>query len=92
MKRRLEDAEREKRDLLVVVSRLKDDASQREEEIQTLRESLRQSRKDQQQAENEVRELKTSEASTTVCFALHALCGIDSGWLAVQAGNCYSTT
>ncbi|KAH9035765.1 hypothetical protein EDB85DRAFT_841961 [Lactarius pseudohatsudake] len=43
-KHRVEDTEREKRDLLSVVSRLKEDSAQRDEEIQTLRTSLKQSR------------------------------------------------
>ncbi|KAH9992148.1 hypothetical protein BJV77DRAFT_1067895 [Russula vinacea] len=47
-KHRVEDIEREKRDLLGVVSRLKEDSAQRDEEIQTLRANLKQARQDQQ--------------------------------------------
>ncbi|KAH8980106.1 hypothetical protein EDB92DRAFT_1901586 [Lactarius akahatsu] len=63
-KHRVEDTEREKRDLLSVVSRLKEDSAQRDEEIQTLRTSLKQARQDQQTLETQLRELRSAESST----------------------------
>ncbi|KAI9449362.1 hypothetical protein BJY52DRAFT_1215953 [Lactarius psammicola] len=63
-KHRVEDTEREKRDLLNVVSRLKEDSAQRDEEIQTLRTSLKQARQDQQTLETQLRELRSAESST----------------------------
>ncbi|KAH9009576.1 hypothetical protein EDB84DRAFT_1571134 [Lactarius hengduanensis] len=63
-KHRVEDTEREKRDLLSVVSRLKEDSAQRDEEIQTLRTSLKQARQDQQTLETQLRELRSTESST----------------------------
>ncbi|KAF8265884.1 hypothetical protein EI94DRAFT_1734451 [Lactarius quietus] len=63
-KHRVEDTEREKRDLLGVVSRLKEDSAQRDEEIQTLRTSLKQARQDQQFVETQLRELRSAESST----------------------------
>ncbi|KDQ62646.1 hypothetical protein JAAARDRAFT_54566 [Jaapia argillacea MUCL 33604] len=64
LKHRIEDSEREKRDLIGVVSRLKEDAAQREEEIQTLRNNLRQARQEHQTLESELRELRSSDTST----------------------------
>lgn len=63
-KHRVEDTEREKRDLVGVVSRLKEDSAQRDEEIQTLRTSLKQARQDQQTLETQLRELRSAESST----------------------------
>ncbi|KII91087.1 hypothetical protein PLICRDRAFT_28915 [Plicaturopsis crispa FD-325 SS-3] len=64
LKHRMEDTEREKRDLVVVVSRLKEDSTQREEEIHTLRANLKQARQDHQELESQVRELRSVETST----------------------------
>ncbi|KAI0826824.1 hypothetical protein BC628DRAFT_1319381 [Trametes gibbosa] len=64
LKQRIEDTEREKRDLMGVVSRLQEDATQREAEIQTLRADLKQARQDQQSLERKIRELTSSETST----------------------------
>ena len=66
IKRTLEDTEREKRDLLIIIDRLKDDAAQRDDELQNLRESLKTVRKEQQTVETELRELRFTEASTKV--------------------------
>ena len=82
-KHRVEDTEREKRDLFGVVSRLKEDSAQRDgafhpycqmrardnepEEIQTLRTSIKQARQDQQAVETQLRELRSTESSTKVC-------------------------
>ncbi|KAI0260660.1 hypothetical protein BC834DRAFT_925773 [Gloeopeniophorella convolvens] len=63
-KHRVEDTEREKRDLLGVVSRLKEDSAQRDEEIQTLRTNLKQARQEQQTLETQLRELRSTESST----------------------------
>ncbi|KAG6330667.1 hypothetical protein ID866_8422 [Astraeus odoratus] len=60
---RLDECEREKRDLIGVVSRLKEDAAQRDEEVQTLRTNLRQARQEHQALESQVRELRSTEAS-----------------------------
>ncbi|KAK0464252.1 uncharacterized protein EV420DRAFT_1034622 [Desarmillaria tabescens] len=64
VRRRLEDSEREKRDVMAVVSRLKQDETQREEEIQTLRKHLKDARQEHQTLENQVRELRSTETST----------------------------
>ncbi|KAH9936573.1 uncharacterized protein B0H18DRAFT_974482 [Fomitopsis serialis] len=64
LKHRIEDAGREKRDLVTVVSRLKDDSAQREEEIQTLRTNLKQARQEHQTLESQVRELRSAETAT----------------------------
>ncbi|KAJ7079784.1 hypothetical protein B0H15DRAFT_496126 [Mycena belliarum] len=64
LKHRVEDTEREKRDLVGVISRLKQDSSQREEEIQTLRANLKEARQEHQSLESQVRELRSTETST----------------------------
>ncbi|KAG8214434.1 hypothetical protein J3R82DRAFT_9457 [Butyriboletus roseoflavus] len=64
LRNRIEETEREKRDLMGVVSRLKEDATQRDEEVQNLRASLRQARHDHQTLETQVRELHSTETST----------------------------
>ncbi|KAM5539450.1 hypothetical protein V8D89_006902 [Ganoderma adspersum] len=71
LKQRVEETEREKRDLMGVVSRLQDDATQRENEIQVLRADLRQARQDHQALERNLRELTSSETSTK--FKLESL-------------------
>ncbi|KAJ7600871.1 hypothetical protein C8J56DRAFT_1019894 [Mycena floridula] len=68
LKRRLEDTEREKRELVGVISRLKEEGGQREEEIQTLRGNLKEARHDYQALESQVRELRSTEASTKFKF------------------------
>ena len=82
LKERVEDTEREKRELVGVISRLKDESSQREgkelslpqihnshpstEEIQTLRTNLKDARQEHQTLEAQVRELRSIETSTKV--------------------------
>ena len=66
LKQRVEETEREKRDLMGVVSRLQEDAAQRDSEIQTLRSDLKQARQDHQTLERQVRELTSAETSTKV--------------------------
>ena len=82
LKERVEDTEREKRELVGVISRLKDESSQREgkgyhsfsyiiaepsiEEIQTLRANLKEARQEHQTLEAQVRELRSIETSTKV--------------------------
>lgn len=90
LKHRVEDTEREKRDLVGVVSRLKEDSTQRDgeyinadfnimtrsytelvlEEVQTLRSNLKQARQEHQALEAQVRELRSTETSTTVKWLL----------------------
>ncbi|KAJ7029278.1 hypothetical protein C8F04DRAFT_1237155 [Mycena alexandri] len=64
LKHRVEDTEREKRDLVGVISRMKQDDSQRQEEIQNLRANLKEARQEHQTLESQVRELRSSETST----------------------------
>ncbi|THH00176.1 hypothetical protein EW026_g2304 [Hermanssonia centrifuga] len=64
LKHRVEDTEREKRDLVGLVSRLKEDAVQREGEVQSLRAVVRQARQEQQAVESQLRELRSTETST----------------------------
>ncbi|TFK52180.1 hypothetical protein OE88DRAFT_1367940 [Heliocybe sulcata] len=64
LRQRVEDTEREKRDLVLVVSRLKEDSAQREQEIQTLRTNLRQARQEHQTLEAQLREARSTETST----------------------------
>ncbi|KAG9308009.1 hypothetical protein JVU11DRAFT_2179 [Chiua virens] len=64
LRNRVDETEREKRDLIDVVSRLKEDASQRDEEVQNLRASLRQIHQDHQILKTQVRELRSAETST----------------------------
>ncbi|PCH39913.1 hypothetical protein WOLCODRAFT_88363 [Wolfiporia cocos MD-104 SS10] len=64
LKHRIEDTEREKRDLLNVVSRLQNDSAQREDEIQTLRVNLKQARHEHQELEDKLREARLSESGT----------------------------
>ncbi|OBZ68761.1 Nucleoprotein TPR [Grifola frondosa] len=71
LKHRVEDTEREKRDLIGVVSRLKEDTTQRDEEIQTLRTNLKQARQEHQSLESQLRELRSSE--TAAKFKLDSL-------------------
>ena len=68
LKQRVEETEREKRDFMGVVSRLQDDAAQRDAEIQTLRADLKQARQDHQAWERQLRELTSSETSTKVRY------------------------
>ncbi|OAX41397.1 hypothetical protein K503DRAFT_502353 [Rhizopogon vinicolor AM-OR11-026] len=63
LKHRVEDSEREKRDLIGVVNRLKEDATQRDDEVHNLRNSLRQARQEHQTVETQVRELRSAETS-----------------------------
>ncbi|KAI6030410.1 hypothetical protein F5J12DRAFT_800153 [Pisolithus orientalis] len=63
LRHRVEECEKEKRELIGVVSRLKEDASQRDEEIQTLRTNLRQARQEQQALESQVRELRSADTA-----------------------------
>ena len=69
LKQRIEETEREKRDLMGVVSRLQEDAAQRDKEIQTLRTDLKQARQEHQGLERQVRELSFAETSTKVRLA-----------------------
>ena len=66
LRRHVEETEREKRDLMGVVSRLQEDAAQRDTEIQTLRSDLKQARQEHQSLERQVRELTSAETSTKV--------------------------
>ena len=66
LRQRVEETEREKRDLMGVVSRLQEDAAQRDTEIQTLRSDLKQARQEHQSLERQVRELTSVETSTKV--------------------------
>ena len=69
-KKKVEDVEREKRDLLGVIARLEDDASTSQEELNQLRETLKTTRKDYSELENSVRDLRASETSTVVSLVL----------------------
>ena len=85
LKERVEDTEREKRELVGVISRLKDESSQREgkgyslpqlhnswpsiEEIQNLRANLKEARQEHQTLEAQVRELRSIETSTKVSMS-----------------------
>ncbi|KDR82878.1 hypothetical protein GALMADRAFT_58080 [Galerina marginata CBS 339.88] len=64
LKRRVDDTEREKRELVGVISRLKDESGQRDEEIQTLRSNLKEARQEHQALEAQVRELRSTETAT----------------------------
>ncbi|KAF8967178.1 hypothetical protein BDZ97DRAFT_1917117 [Flammula alnicola] len=64
LKRRVDDTEREKRDLVGVISRLKDESSQRDEEIHTLRANLKEARQEHQALEAQLRELRSTETAT----------------------------
>ncbi|KAG6891509.1 hypothetical protein C0992_005042 [Termitomyces sp. T32_za158] len=64
LKRRVEDTEREKRDLVAVITRLKQDGIQQDEEIQTLRVNLKEARQEHLVLESQVRELRSGETAT----------------------------
>ncbi|KAH0586397.1 Nucleoprotein TPR [Termitomyces sp. J132] len=64
LKRRIEDTEREKRDLVGVIGRLKQDGTQQDEEIQTLRVNLKEARQEHLTLESQVRELRSGETAT----------------------------
>ena len=66
LKKKIEEVEREKRDLLGVVSRLQEDVAQRDEEITALRENLKAARKETQDSESNLRDIRASERSTAV--------------------------
>lgn len=68
LRRRVDEVEREKRDLLGVISRLKDDATQYTEELQSLREDVKTIRKERHEIETTTRELRSTETSTKVFF------------------------
>ena len=65
LKKKIEEVEREKRDLLRVVSHLQEDVAQRDEEVSTLRD-LKTARKEAQELESSLRDIRASERSTTV--------------------------
>ncbi len=71
LRRRIDETEREKRDLLGVVSRLKDDATQHHEDTRILRDDLKTARKERQEMEMEMRELRSGETSTKVIYSLY---------------------
>ncbi|KAJ4482315.1 hypothetical protein J3R30DRAFT_3402901 [Lentinula aciculospora] len=64
LKLRLEDVEREKRDLVNVISRLQQDGSERDDEINTLRSNLKEARTEHQELESNFREVRATETST----------------------------
>ncbi|KAJ3867488.1 hypothetical protein EV359DRAFT_34396 [Lentinula novae-zelandiae] len=64
LKHRLEDAEREKRDLINVISRLKQDGSERDDEINALRSNLKEARAEHQELDSKFREIRATETST----------------------------
>ncbi|KAF9483517.1 hypothetical protein BDN70DRAFT_873831 [Pholiota conissans] len=64
LRRRVDDTEREKRELITVISRLKDEGTQRDEEIHTLRSNLKEARHEHQALEAQVRELRSTETAT----------------------------
>ncbi|KAH9948873.1 hypothetical protein B0H21DRAFT_731535 [Amylocystis lapponica] len=64
LKHRVEDTEREKRDLVGVISRLKEDVTQRDEEIQNVRSHLKAARHEYQEVERQLREVRSTENST----------------------------
>ncbi|KAG6850340.1 hypothetical protein H0H93_014613 [Arthromyces matolae] len=64
MKRRVEDTEREKRDLVGVISRLKQDGGQQDEEVLSLRANLKEARQEHLALESQVRELRSGETAT----------------------------
>lgn len=83
LKHRVEDIEREKRDLVSVISRLKEESSQRAgasvgpsylitthhitEEVTTLRANLKDARQEHQKLETQIRDLRSAETSNKVC-------------------------
>ena len=73
LKKKIEEVEREKRDLLGVVSRLQEDVAERDEEITTLRENLKTARKEAQDLESNLRDIRASERSTTVSDSFYYL-------------------
>ncbi|SRR6266550_1082238 len=82
LRARVDGVEREKRDLVGVISRLKQENESRDgmddvlcsnsspnltlEEIQTLRSNLKEARQDYQSLESQLRELRSAETSTKV--------------------------
>ena len=68
LKRKLEETERDKRELLGVVSRLEEENSSREEEIERTRELLKTTRREYTELETTLREVRAAETSTSVKF------------------------
>lgn len=66
LRKKVEDVEREKRDLLGVISRLEEDVAQREQEVLQLRDAVKDARKDVQELESTVRDTRASERSINV--------------------------
>lgn len=66
LKKNTDEAEKEKRDLVGVVNRLHEDVAQKDEEIIHLRESLKVARKEAQELESSIREVRSTERSMTV--------------------------
>lgn len=66
-KRKVDELEREKRDVMVLVSRLEEDNTQRDEEVKRLRDNLKVSRAEVQELESTVRHARSSERSLEVC-------------------------
>ena len=87
LRARVDDVEREKRDLVGVISRLKQENESRDgmddvncsslspnltlEEIQTLRSNLKEARQDYQSLESQLRELRSAETSMKVMRPVH---------------------
>ncbi|XP_006462514.1 hypothetical protein AGABI2DRAFT_71914 [Agaricus bisporus var. bisporus H97] len=63
LKHRFEDIEREKRDLVGVISRLKEEGVQRGEEVSTLRANLKEARQEHSKLETQIRDLRSAETS-----------------------------
>ncbi|GJJ13307.1 hypothetical protein Clacol_007559 [Clathrus columnatus] len=71
LQRRVDDSEREKRDLIAVVDRLRTDGTQAEEQIQVLKDNLKNSRAEISQLQTEIREVRSTE--TTNKFKIQSL-------------------
>ena len=70
LKRKLDETEREKRDLLGVISRLEEESASREEEIERTRELLKSARREHAELETTLREARATETSITVCCTI----------------------
>jgi DNA repair exonuclease SbcCD ATPase subunit len=68
LSRRVEEVEREKRDLLLALDRLREDSMTTETELETVRTRLKETRAELATAQTEVAESKSSETTAKVCI------------------------
>lgn len=65
----MDETAREKRELLGVISRLEEESTSREEELERLRDVLKTTRREYSELETTLREVRAAETSTSVSLS-----------------------